>query len=240
MLRPDEPFIFVSYSRKDEDIVDHEVQRIESQGCNAWQDKRELIAGNLWEPDIRKAIEACACFVVFITRASVQSPRVEKEIGDALAADKVVIWIQWEDVEWPDRFRDMITGIQAIQRYCLTTPKYEELLSRAVSKYNTCIKSRPEERKEPSDVKRVLTAADPPSNISWKVIYFVLVLLAGFFFLFGLAAMGTHFFATDDPRDPLNNRLAAYLVGSFFTVISAGMGGGAFFVHRKYLRRKNV
>lgn len=231
----DEPFIFVSYSSKDEDVVHPEIKRIESQGYRIWYDKDKLQAGHLWSQDICEAINACNCFVVFITRSSKLSSSVEKEMDQALGAEKPMICIYWENIKLPSPFHD----IQGVERYRLRTPEYEKQLCRALSEYIKKAEPPPREKYENMGKEPVLASSDMPSGIPPKVIRFILVLVAVFFFLFALMAIAAPYFVAETSSDPLSNRLAAILTGGVFIVIAAGLGLAAFAVHRKYLRRKN-
>jgi hypothetical protein len=231
MYKFDEPFIFISYAREDLEIVQKQIERIESNCYKVWYDIGDLVPGHEWNPYINAAIEHCSCFIVFATRTSVISANVEKEIQKALKCKKPIISIYWEKESFPLHIEEEIAPFQKLERYTFSVSDYEKRLIRAI----------------PTDIKRTyLEKKEPPppyspgySGISPKAICFTLILLSVFFFLFGLLAMAIPYFASLEPNDPLNNRLAAFLTGSFFILISAALGMWAFFVHRKYLRRKN-
>lgn len=239
MLLPDGPFIFVSYSRQDGNIVYPEIKRIASQGYTIWYDKGDLIPGYPWDEYIQKAIKECSCFMVFITRTSVRSARVEDEINQALRAERPFICIYWEDVELPSGLGDTIERIQRLERYSLHTFEYEEPLNKALSQYIK--KTDPLPAKKSEDIERAYfpVSSDASSGISPKVICFILILLSVFFIFFAIVAIVMPFVATLGPNDPLGNPWVGLLIAAFFVSIAASLGVAAFLVYRKFLRRKN-
>jgi hypothetical protein len=233
MIEFDEPFIFVSYARKDLEVVRPEIERIESYCYKVWYDIGDLIPGYTWEEYIEAAIERCSCFVVFITRVSVESVNVMGEIKKALACKKPIICIYWEQEKFSSPLQDELDKIQALERYTFSTPDYEERLTRALPKG---IKRT--ELKKPDWHNKPDSGSDKASGISPKAIFFTLILLSVFFFLFGLVAMAAPLFAAQEPNDPLNNPLAGVLTGLFFIAIAAGLAVWAFIVHRQYLKEE--
>ncbi|HEX8097906.1 MAG TPA: toll/interleukin-1 receptor domain-containing protein [Pyrinomonadaceae bacterium] len=228
MSLPDGPFIFVSYARVDSDFVHPEIERLEGQGYKIWYDKGEIEPGLFWDGVIREAVEACACFVVFITEDSIDSENVRKEIEQALSAGKPFISIHWDKVELPPRFQEQMRSRQALERYSLLKHEYEEPLSRALSPY----------RRPAFETPAPLPEDTRPDALP-KIVFFMLGLLATLFLLFAALLIVTPYFASTVPGDPLNNRLAGWLSGALFAVIACGSGGAAFAVHRVYLRGKN-
>lgn len=230
MLRPDKPYVFVSYSSKDDYTVHQEIQRIESERYNVWYDKSNIHPGSPWDDEIRAAIRGCCCFVVFVTRNATLSIPVKQEMKRAFELNKPIICIYWEGIKLPSPFHE----IQGIERYRLLTPVYREQLGKALSRYIQPIDLPAGD--DSYDVK-----IDPPNislGISPKLTFFILVLSALFFLLFAVGTMITPFLVTENPSDPLSNRLAGILAGCVLTAVALGLGIAAFAVHWKHLRRK--
>jgi hypothetical protein len=228
MSLPGDPFIFVSYARTDIDFVLPEIERLEKEGHKIWYDKGKIEPGLFWDNVIRKAVEACACFVVFVTHDSIKSKNVGKEIAQALSADKPFISIHWDEVKLPPELEGPMRSRQALERYALLRHEYEEPLSRALSPYK---KTRPVVPDAPRHDTR-------PDTLP-KIVFFTLALLAMLFSLLAVLLVVTPYFASATPGDPLNNRLAGWLSGLLFAAIACGLGVAAFATHRVYLRRKN-
>src|SRR4051794_30160135 len=76
--------LFISHSSKDDDFVRALQQALGDHGVEAWIDSRELLAGGLLDPDIRKAIDEASAFAVVVSPNSLQSKWVGKELRLAL------------------------------------------------------------------------------------------------------------------------------------------------------------
>lgn len=220
------PFVFVSYARVDSDFVYPEIERLEKQGYKIWYDKGEIEPGLFWDGVIREAIEACACFIVFITQDSIDSPNVLTEIEQALVARKPFVSIHWDKVTLPPNLQEPILSRQMLERYALLKHEYEEPLSKALASYRgagfRATVPRPDIR---------------PDGLS-TIVFFVLVLLAITFVLLAVLLTVTPHLIQMPPSGPLDSRLVGLLTGFFFVCIACGLGGAAFAVHRAYLRRR--
>ena len=231
-----EPFVFISYARQDGYFVYPEINRLEREGYKIWYDKDKIRPSRLWSEEIRKAIEACSCLVVFLTHAAVRSVHVLEEIDQALSSGIPFVCIYWEKVELPPGFQERIQRIQTLERYALRRREYEEPLSKVLAEYVGKPKPFEEEKKYPDAPPE--PPPDTPSGVPPKVIFFTLILVAVIFFFISIVVFTTPFFAAQSPTDPLANRFGAFVTGSLFMVIAAGLAGTAFMVHRIYIRRK--
>lgn len=237
MTLPDDSFVFVSYSSRDSDFVHSEIKRLEMQGYKAWYDKGELQPGRVWAEEISNAIQACACFIVFITQDAIESKNVRDEMEQALKVGKPFICIYWEKVELPPRFQKPIRSIQALERYALRQFEYEEPLSRALSEYMTRTEPAPQKNQDGPVEALVLPPPVTQSDLLPKIFFFSLILVIVIFvFLAAGATISPHL--ASYPGDPLGPRWAGYLVSFVFIAIAFGLGGGAFAVYRIYIRRK--
>lgn len=76
--------IFISYSRKDEDVMRRIVGFLRNQGFNVWVDNEKLVPGTtVWEEEIEKAIRSASAVVVVLSPDSKQSVWVRREISFA-------------------------------------------------------------------------------------------------------------------------------------------------------------
>ena len=82
----DEPYIFISYSHDDSDLVFPELERFHNDGYNIWYDEG-IVSGEGWQGEVENALLNSSLFVVFISRKSVASENVRKEIF--LASGKI-------------------------------------------------------------------------------------------------------------------------------------------------------
>lgn len=234
MPTPDGSFIFVSYSSKDAHLVHLEIERLESNGYAIWFDQGELEPARFWAEDIREAIGACACFVVFITEDSVASANVCDEISQALKANKPIVGIYWDEVTLPSELQSQIRLRQTLDRHSMHASNYEDLLNTALSKYLAVAESRMDE----TATKGLLPS--PPrrsSEVLPTIVVFGLLMLLLILFVLALVSFVMPYLPSTRPSDDLfNNRLVSLLAGLVFLSLGLACGAAAFAVFRTYLR----
>jgi hypothetical protein len=231
---PDEPFIFVSYANKDAGFVHAEIKRLERQGYKIWYDEGELQPARFWADEIRNAIAACACFMVFITEDAVISGHVCDEIEQALRANKPFVGIYWDNVELPAGLQKRVRSRQTLDRYSMHKSAFEEPLRKALSEYIPVTITSTQE----SEVVPVIVPPSVPApEILPRILFFGLVLFGGLsLFLAVVAVVTPNIISVRSPDDLTNNRLVGLIGGIMFMVISFGLSGAAFAVFRVYLR----
>lgn len=81
----DQPTIFLSYASPDRDRVMQWYAYLKGHNLNPWIDKKNLIGGQNWDYEIRKALNQCDLIVLFISRNSTNKQGyVQREIRLAL------------------------------------------------------------------------------------------------------------------------------------------------------------
>lgn len=92
--------IFISYSRKDTEIVATLVSSLKTLGYSVWMDTQGVHAGELFKSKIVSAIEKCQMVLFFSSKASNESKWTAQEI--AIAADEglEIIPIRLDDSEY--------------------------------------------------------------------------------------------------------------------------------------------
>jgi TIR domain len=233
MSLPDSPFIFVSYANKDAAFVHPEIERLKNDGYQLWYDQEELEPARFWDEEIRKAITACACFMVFITEDSIVSKHVCEEIEQALSENKPFIGIYWDNVELPAGLQEVVRKRQTLDRYSMHQSAYERPLSNALSEHiRVPLTPRKAAIVPPPD-------PPPPDDRLPKVVFFVLIAAALIsLFLAGLFNI-TPDYISRNPVELAHNRVMGLILGGMFVFISLGLSGAAFVVFRMYLRRRN-
>jgi TIR domain len=106
--------IFVSYSRRDREIVDRFVGMVETAGMNVWIDREKIQAGKLWRTQIVQAIDTCDGFVLMLSTSSAASDNVRREIDLALDSGRSVFIMLLEKVKLPAEIRYQLVGLQRI------------------------------------------------------------------------------------------------------------------------------
>ena len=73
-----EPYIFISYSHDDSDIVEKLAKNLEEAGFCVWVDY-ENIRGQHFSDDIKNGIRECSVFLQCISKSYISKPYCEKE-----------------------------------------------------------------------------------------------------------------------------------------------------------------
>lgn len=235
---PDGPFVFVSYSSKDASFVYSEIKRLEGQGYRVWYDQGELLPARFWAEEIRSAIAACACFIVFITEDSVLSANVCDEIDQALNADKPFIAIYWDDVELRSHLQKLVRSRQTLDRHSLNLSAYQQLLRKALSEHIKFTRPPGITMDTKVEIAPVVTTPDRALNMLPKVLFFGLLAVVALFLVLAFVFLVTPFIVTARPDDIINNRLASFAAASMTVFIAVVVGGAAFAVFRIFLRRR--
>ena len=74
--------VFMSYSRRDNDVMRRVVSFLRKEGIKVWVDNEKLIPGTpIWEEEIEKAIRNAPAIIVVLSPDSKNSEWVRREIG---------------------------------------------------------------------------------------------------------------------------------------------------------------
>lgn len=79
----DTSHVFVSHSSSDDELVRRLNQALEPHGVVLWIDRRELAAGDVLDPAIRRAIDQAAHVIVVLSTTAMKSAWVKKEVDYA-------------------------------------------------------------------------------------------------------------------------------------------------------------
>jgi len=93
------PFIFISYSRKDEVYANKLRNAFEQRGLSVWIDQR-LKSGDRWVNIIEQQVRTCQAFVLIVTSSSANSEWVSSELALARKLHKPIFPILLEGEPW--------------------------------------------------------------------------------------------------------------------------------------------
>jgi hypothetical protein len=122
-----EPYIFISYSHKDSDLVYPQIQWMHNLGFNIWYDEG-IPPTSEWPTEIENALQMCKLFIVFITKNAVESINVRNEINFALDIHKKFLYIFLKDTTLKYGLRLRMGTLQNIKSYELEPSRYYEKL----------------------------------------------------------------------------------------------------------------
>ena len=118
---------FISFSFKDQKVVEHIVNQLLSQyGIKYWICTRDIRAGQHYDDMIYEAIKMSKVFVLIQSQSSVESDEVPKEIRLVIKFKKTIIPFVIEDSEWVGGIAYQLINTQEINA---TRPTLEERIA---------------------------------------------------------------------------------------------------------------
>ena len=91
------PFIFISYSHRDSDMVCPIIERLRKEGFNVWYDDG-IEPGSEWDENIADHITQCSYFIAFISEHYLKSQNCKDELNFSRDLDKERLLVYLEDV----------------------------------------------------------------------------------------------------------------------------------------------
>lgn len=118
-----EPYIFVSYSHKDDARVWPVIEGLQARGMRVWYDQG-IECGSHWDEEIFEHLSGCACVVAFITNNFLASENCKDEISYAKDERKGPFIVFLDKLELSGMMKYRYGRIQA-----LSLPQFESLQS---------------------------------------------------------------------------------------------------------------
>ncbi len=126
--------IFISYSRRDREIVENFYNVIKSDGHDVWYDRMGIHVADMWMEKIEEAIEMCDVFIYFSSVNSNTKPIEPKkkwytqiEVSYALDQKKTIIPILIDDTPFPRGTRAELKRLHYIDYSQGFQESYKEL-----------------------------------------------------------------------------------------------------------------
>ncbi len=108
-----EPYIFISYSHKNKDVVLPVIEALQNSGYNVWFDIG-IEAGSEWPEYIATHLRNCACVLTFISNDFVRSHNCRRELLFAQHHEKQLLNIYIEEVELSEGMQMQLCLNQAL------------------------------------------------------------------------------------------------------------------------------
>lgn len=120
---PPNKTIYLSYSKKDKELVSELVSDLAKNGLNTWFDENQIEHGKEWQSKIRKGLKQVDAVLVIITPDSISSNYVMNELGIAKEMGKLIIPVIRGEVAipvfikdiqviyWRDNYEDVVVSI---------------------------------------------------------------------------------------------------------------------------------
>jgi adenylate cyclase len=106
--------IFISYSRKDSVQALELAEKLRAAGASVWIDQFGIEAASSWSKEIVQAIKDSKVFVILLSRHSLASHNVIKELSIASERQKLIVPVEVEAVHLTDDFEYQLAGLQRV------------------------------------------------------------------------------------------------------------------------------
>ena len=134
-----EKYVFISYAHKDASIVLPCVEAMKKNNINLWFDEG-IQAGSEWPEYIAEKVMSCTKFVLFVSRAYLESQNCKRELNFAISQKKDVLSVFIEEVNLSPGMEMQLGTYQAIFKNRFTNDNaFHDSLSNE-NWFNTCKK----------------------------------------------------------------------------------------------------
>ena len=160
-----EKYVFVSYAHKDSAVVLPCVEAMKKNNINLWFDEG-IQAGSEWPEYIAEKVMSCSKFVLFVSRAYLESQNCKRELNFAISQKKDVLSVFIEEVTLSPGMEMQLGTYQSIFKNRFTNDKaFHDSLS-SEKWFNPCKKedSNPVSTPNPTTVTPNQQTANPVWN----------------------------------------------------------------------------
>lgn len=126
--------VFISYSRKDSELVLGIANKLTECGYNVWIDQDGIESGDAFKSVIVKAIKRSQLFLFFSSKTANESPWTVKEVNMAVHLKKFIIPVKLDNTEYDDSLLFDLVGLDYISYFENQEKGLRELL-RSVKKH---------------------------------------------------------------------------------------------------------
>ena len=137
-----EPYIFISYSHRDTNLVYPIIEELDKRGYRVWYDQG-IDPGTEWDENIAMHINNCAYFIAFMSQNYLNSSNCKDELNYARDLEKERLVVYLENVTLPAGMAMRINRLQSIFKYSYTNDEdfYERLVT--ANNINVCYAAKP-------------------------------------------------------------------------------------------------
>lgn len=123
------PYVFISYAHRDSHIVLPCIEALRQNGINVWYDNG-IEAGSEWPEFIAEKVVTCTKFVLFVSKAYLESQNCKRELNFAISRKRNILTIFIEDVMLSPGMEMQLGTYQAVYKNrFLTAASFHESLS---------------------------------------------------------------------------------------------------------------
>jgi hypothetical protein len=109
------PYIFLSYSRRDQEFVTQLYQYLTEKGLSVWFDQAKGLGFQEgWRAELAKGIQECTVHLLVLSPAAVASSSVPQEVNLADRHDKQIVPLLWQNPEVPAALEEQLASFRQI------------------------------------------------------------------------------------------------------------------------------
>lgn len=108
----------MSYRRADSAAADALLARLEGEGYGVWLDRSDIAGGKRWRSAAEQALVECDAVVFLISKASLESDEVYKELARAVDLGKAIVPLRLDDSALYGWFNDKLGAVAASRPRC--------------------------------------------------------------------------------------------------------------------------
>lgn len=112
----EEPYIFISYSHRDQDLVYPIIAQMQKDGYRVWFDEG-ICPGTVWDDTIANCIDKCWYFIAFMSKNYLNSGNCMDELEFARDRTRRRVLVYLEEVVLPGGVAMRTNRIQSIFKY---------------------------------------------------------------------------------------------------------------------------
>lgn len=135
--------VFISYSRKDSDVVFPIVKRLEEEGLKVWIDRDGIESGDAFKSVIVGGIKKSDIFLFFSSANANESPWTVKEVNTAVYLKKSIIPVKLDGADYADSILFDLVGLDFVD--LSIKEKNEAELNKLIA---SLLSKKPTEKKE--------------------------------------------------------------------------------------------
>lgn len=121
--------VFISYSRRDADVVEGIVSQLEAAGIDTWIDREAIKPGQQWRKQIVEGIDTAEAFILNLSPNSAASVNVLKELNLAEESlDPFILPIMLNEMKLPNEMRYQLAGTQFLSYHLDSKQAVQDLI----------------------------------------------------------------------------------------------------------------
>lgn len=124
----DEPYVFISYSSKNNLIANAVCRILEENNIACWIAPRDISPGVPWAGNIVNAIKKCSAMILIFSAESNKSSQVANEVDMAFSENKIIIPFVVEDTSMSDDLYYYLSR----KHWLIAFPNYQDELQSLV------------------------------------------------------------------------------------------------------------